>query len=71
MFVTGLLHGMGIWLGARLDHKSARGASAIEYAIMVAMIAAVIILAVVFLGDKTSSTFSCTAKLLQDHSGTC
>ena len=49
------------WLSARLDIRSARGATAVEYGIMVALIAAVIIVAVVFLGNKTSSTFSCTA----------
>jgi pilus assembly protein Flp/PilA len=49
------------WLVARANIKSERGATAVEYGIMVALIAAVIIVAVVFLGKKTSSTFSCTA----------
>jgi len=52
---------IGAWVVARLDIKSDRGATAVEYGIMVALIAAVIIVAVVFLGKKTSSTFSCTA----------
>jgi pilus assembly protein Flp/PilA len=52
---------IGAWVAARLDIKSDRGATAVEYGIMVALIAAVIIVAVVFLGKKTSSTFSCTA----------
>jgi len=49
------------WFVARAHLKSERGATAVEYGIMVALIAAVIIVAVVFLGKKTSSTFSCTA----------
>ena len=49
------------WLTARLDIKTERGATAVEYGVMVALIAAVIIVAVIFLGKKTSSTFSCTA----------
>jgi len=49
------------FLVARANIKSERGATAVEYGIMVALIAAVIIVAVVFLGNKTSSTFSCTA----------
>ena len=49
------------WLVARLNIKSERGATAVEYGVMVALIAAVIILAVVFLGQRTSDTFSCTA----------
>jgi pilus assembly protein Flp/PilA len=51
----------GTWLVSRLNIKSERGATAVEYGVMVALIAAVIIVAVVFLGQKTSSTFSCTA----------
>jgi pilus assembly protein Flp/PilA len=51
----------GAWLVSRLNIKSERGATAVEYGVMVALIAAVIIVAVVFLGKKTSSTFSCTA----------
>jgi pilus assembly protein Flp/PilA len=47
-------------LVARLPIKSERGATAVEYAVMVALIAAVIILAVVFLGRTASSTFSKT-----------
>jgi pilus assembly protein Flp/PilA len=49
------------WFMARLNLKTERGATAVEYGVMVALIAAVIIVAVVFLGNKTSSTFSCTA----------
>lgn len=49
------------WAVARANLKSERGATAVEYGIMVAMIAAVVIVAVVFLGKKTSETFSCTA----------
>ncbi len=71
MSVVGLIQGMGTWLAARLDVRSDRGASAVEYAIMIAMIAAVIILAVVFLGQKTSSTFSCTASSLEIKSAAC
>jgi pilus assembly protein Flp/PilA len=46
---------------ARLDIRSERGASAVEYGILVALIAAVVMVAVVFLGKKTSASFSCTA----------
>ena len=49
------------WAVARLDVRSERGASAVEYGIVVSLIAAVVIVAVIFLGKKTSSSFSCTA----------
>ena len=68
---TGVLRGMGVWLAARLDIRSDRGASAVEYAIMIAMIAAVIIIAVIFLGQRTSGTFSCTANGLQNKTAAC
>ncbi len=42
------------------------GATAVEYAIMVALIAAVIIIAVVALGNNASSTFDCTADAIQN-----
>lgn len=48
------------WLTARLDLRSQRGATAVEYAIMVALIAAVIVVAVILLGRASSSTFSQT-----------
>ena len=39
--------------------------------IMVALIAAVIIAAVVFLGQRTSSTFSCTASVISSKNANC
>ena len=52
------------WLVARANIKSERGATAVEYGVMVALIAAVIIVAVIFLGQRTSSSFSCAASNL-------
>jgi pilus assembly protein Flp/PilA len=49
------------WAVGRAGIRSERGAAAVEYGILVAMIAAVVIVAVVFLGKKTSESFSCTA----------
>jgi Flp pilus assembly pilin Flp len=48
------------WAVARFGVSSERGASAVEYAIMVTLIAVVILLSVVFLGQRTSGSFSCT-----------
>lgn len=45
------------WLQARVA-KSDRGASLVEYALLVALIAVVCILAVTFLGRNASSKFS-------------
>ncbi|MGZ4144760.1 MAG: Flp family type IVb pilin [Actinomycetota bacterium] len=57
-------------LAGRLGIKNERGATAVEYAVMVALIAAVIILAVVFLGRTASSTFSQTGQCVST-SGAC
>ena len=59
------------WITRRLGLTSERGATAVEYAVMVALIAAVIILAVIFLGRTASSTFSCTANAVSTHTGGC
>ena len=69
--VLGMARLIGGWVTARLNIKSERGATAVEYGVMVALIAAVIIAAVVFLGQKTSSTFSCTASSIQTEADAC
>lgn len=75
--VNGMAHLFGFlrisaeWVAARMNVKSERGATAVEYGLMVALIAAVIIAAVVFLGQQTSSTFDCTAQSVQTRSSAC
>lgn len=59
------------WLVSRMNVKSERGATAVEYGLMVALIAAVIIAAVVFLGQQTRSTFDCTATSVQAKAASC
>jgi pilus assembly protein Flp/PilA len=44
-----------VWLGSRLRDES--GATAVEYALMVALIALVVVGAVAFLGQETNSRF--------------
>ncbi|MCA1830005.1 MAG: Flp family type IVb pilin [Actinomycetota bacterium] len=61
----------GTWLATRLNVKSERGATAVEYGLMVALIAAVIIAAVVFLGQQTSSTFNCTGQSIAAKGNKC
>ena len=45
------------WSDLRTRLEDEVGATAVEYALMVALIAAVIIVAVTFLGEKSSSKF--------------
>ncbi len=47
------------------------GATAVEYGLMVALIAVVIIVAVVALGNQTSSTFQCTADSIAAQGNNC
>jgi pilus assembly protein Flp/PilA len=46
------------WIRARLNVKSELGASLVEYALLVALIAVVAIVAVRFLGTSASDKFS-------------
>jgi pilus assembly protein Flp/PilA len=71
MSMVGTLRLTAAWLISRLNIKSERGATAVEYGVMVALIAAVIIIAVVFLGQKTSSTFNCTGSAIESKVGGC
>lgn len=57
-------------LAVRVRHD-ASGATAVEYGLMVALIAAVIIVAVVFLGQETSATFQCTGDAIKAKGGSC
>lgn len=51
------------WIQARI--KSDRGASLVEYALLVALIAVVCIVAISFIGDEASSSFSGVGTELQ------
>src|SRR2546425_759770 len=57
------------WLASRV--KSERGATAVEYGLMVALIAAVIIGAVVVLGTNAKQSFQCTADSVAAKANKC
>ena len=67
MAMTGfrMIRSAARWVAARLDVRSELGASAVEYGIMVMLIASVIIVAVFFLGAQTSKSFSCSAATIK------
>jgi pilus assembly protein Flp/PilA len=47
---------LNTWLQSKMDTE--RGASLVEYALLVALIAVVCIIAITFLGDEASSKFN-------------
>ena len=54
-----LFTGLQTWLADRTERfQEEHGATAVEYALMVALIAVVILLAVTFLGTSASTKFS-------------
>jgi len=55
---------LATWLRARFS-DSERGASLVEYALLVALIAVVCIIAVRILGDEASETFKSTASEIE------
>ena len=59
------------WVTARMNLKSERGATAVEYGLMVALIAAVIIVAVALLGNNTKAAFQCTADSVSSRVNKC
>jgi pilus assembly protein Flp/PilA len=56
-----------IMLDSRLAKMEERGASAVEYGLLVAAIAAVIILVIFALGDNIKSLFSNTCETLKTN----
>jgi len=54
-----------------VERRNERGASAIEYALLLALIAAVIIVAVVALGSKASSTYDCVKNSIANKNNGC
>ena len=46
------------WIKARIDAKSDLGASLVEYALLVALIAVVCIVGITFLGGRANDKFS-------------
>jgi pilus assembly protein Flp/PilA len=56
---------MNAWLQSRLGITSDRGASLVEYALLVALIAVVCIAAVTLLGKNASSKFSSVASAIR------
>lgn len=66
-----MLDYLRIMLNARLAKMDERGASAVEYGLLVAGIAVVIIAAVFLLGGKIKSMFTKTTTCLSSSTGSC
>jgi pilus assembly protein Flp/PilA len=62
--VTYLKNHLAPWLRARFG-RSERGASLVEYALLVALIAVVCIVAITFIGSRASDKFSEVGSRLQ------
>ena len=54
------------YIRARFSGKSERGASLVEYALLVALIAVVCIIAITFLGKSANSKFSSVGSSLEN-----
>jgi pilus assembly protein Flp/PilA len=59
------------WDGLKTRAQDEGGATAVEYALMVALIAVVIIAAVAFIGKSASSQFSHVGTCISTPSSTC
>jgi len=56
------------WLRSRLPLSSERGATAVEYSIVACFIAAVIVIAVFFLGQSTNHNLGCSGQTIAAQS---
>ena len=59
---------LSTWLRARFANTD-RGASMVEYALLVALIAVVCIAAITFLGDNAKSSFDSTGNAISNAGG--
>lgn len=55
----------------RVIPKAERGATSVEYGLIVVLIAAVVIIAVALLGQESKGTFDCTVASIETTSGKC
>lgn len=58
-------------LARRAGLRGERAASAVEYGILVSLIAAAVVAAVFLLGGETQSNFDCTAQAVETHVPGC
>jgi Flp pilus assembly pilin Flp len=56
------------WLRSRVTLGGERGATAVEYGIVAVFIAAVIVIAVVFLGQATNHNLDCSGRTIAAQS---
>jgi Flp pilus assembly pilin Flp len=61
-------HGTMTWLRSRLMPASERGATAVEYSIVACFICAVIVIAVLFLGQSTNHNLDCSGRTIAAQS---
>lgn len=59
MAIVGITGQISRWLVARLDVRGERGATAVEYGVILVLIAAAIVVAASFLGRETDASFRC------------
>jgi Flp pilus assembly pilin Flp len=56
------------WLRSRVTLAGERGATAVEYSIVACFIAAVIVIAVLFLGQSTNHSLGCSGQTIAAQS---
>ena len=66
-----MLEFLRIMLGARFEDRDERGASAVEYGLLIAGIAALIVVVVFAFGGTISSIFQSTCQSVGGASATC
>jgi Flp pilus assembly pilin Flp len=66
-----VLQATSTWLRARVPLRDQRGATAVEYGIVAVFIAAVIVIAVLVLGQSTNYNLDCSGRTIAVHAPQC
>jgi Flp pilus assembly pilin Flp len=69
--IRNVLQATSTWLWSRVSLRDQHGATAVEYGIVAVFIAAVIVVAVVFLGSSTNHSLDCSGKTIALHAPQC
>jgi len=60
-----------LWIATRVSLRNERGSTAVEYGIVAVFVAAVIVVAVLFLGASTNHSLDCSGRTIAVHAPQC
>jgi len=71
MMISTTLLAVRAWIATRITLRGERGSTAVEYGIVAVSVAAVIVIAVYFLGGSTNHSLDCSGRTIAVHAPQC